>query len=94
MLGRAGLPDGFIALGLLAVLPGAVPVVPVGPVPVIAPDPVVPEGVPTLEAAGALVPLEVEAAPPAWANAALVERANAPANAMVLSFMIVSSLVL
>ena len=67
LLGNAGFPEGFIGLGLFVVLPGALPVVEptdvFGPVPVIAPDPVVPEGVPTDDAPGAPVPL-APAAPP------------------------------
>jgi hypothetical protein len=93
LLGSAGFPDGFIGLGLLTVLPGALPVVEPGDVfgvvPVIAPEPVVPEGVPTVEAPGAPVPLE-PAAPPVWANAMVLERARPPTNAKVKIFMVVS----
>lgn len=94
-MGSAGLPDGFIGLGVLAVLPGALPVVVprevFGVVPVAAPEPMVPEGVPTLEAPGAPVPLAPAAPPLVWAIEMVLVSANAPANAMVIIFMVVSS---
>lgn len=74
-------------------LPGALPVVVpsdvFGFVPVAAPEPVVPEGVPTVEGPGAPVPLE-PAAPPVWANAMVLESASTPPNANVVIFMVVS----
>jgi hypothetical protein len=88
LLGSAGLPDGFIGLGLLAVLPTALPVVLPGDVPVeeptdgelAVPGDVVPED----------VPVEVPAAaPPVWASAIVLESASAPANARVMIFMVV-----
>jgi hypothetical protein len=88
LLGSAGLPDGFIELGLFAVLPGAVPVVVVlGPVPVIAPEPVVPDGVPTVEAPGAFVPLAPAVPLPACAKAIVLDRASTPASAKVVTFI-------
>jgi hypothetical protein len=91
LLGSAGLPDGFIGLGLLAVLPTVLPVVLPGDVPVeeptdgelAVPGDVVPEDVPP-----APVP-PVPAAPPVCANAMVLENASAPANARVMIFMVV-----
>ena len=88
LLGSAGLPDGFIGLGLLAVLPTELPVVLPGDVPVeeptdgelAVPGDAVPED----------VPVEVPAAaPPVWASAIVLESASAPANARVMIFMVV-----
>ncbi|MGC1563825.1 MAG: hypothetical protein WA820_28805 [Bradyrhizobium sp.] len=81
-------PDGFLALfAPAAALPA-----------VLAPalfidDPVVLDGAPAAEPA-APVPADPPPAPPApaWANASVFESANAVANAIVLSFMIVSFL--
>lgn len=92
-MGSAGLPDGFIGLGLLAVLPTVLPVVVPGGVPVLeptdgevaAPEDVVPEDTPP----EAPVP-PPPAAPPVWASAIVLESASAPANAKVMIFMVVS----
>jgi hypothetical protein len=81
-------PDGFLALfapaaALPAVLPPAA----------LLDDPVVLDGAPAVEPA-APVPADPPPAPPApaWANARPFESANAVANAIVVSFMIVSFL--
>ena len=91
LLGSAGFPDGFIALGLLAVLPTVpeLPVVMPGELPVALPA----DGV--LVAPGDMVPADVPlplapAEPLAWANATVLDSASAPANAKVVSFMVVS----
>ena len=92
LLGSAGLPDGFIGLGLLAVLPTVLPVVVPGRVPVLlptdgelaVPGDVVPEDAPP----EAPVP-PVPAAPPVCASAIVPESASAPANARVMIFMVV-----
>jgi len=89
LLGSAGFPDGFIGLGLLAVLPVVVP----GDVPVleptdgelVVPGDMVPEDAP-LEVPTPLEPAE----PPVCASAIVLESASAPANAKVLIFMVVS----
>jgi hypothetical protein len=89
LLGSAGLPDGFIGLGLLAVLPTELPVVVPGAVPVEEPT----EG--ELAVPGDVVPEDappeapVPAAPPVWASAIVLESASAPANARVMIFMVV-----
>jgi hypothetical protein len=88
LLGSAGFPDGFIGLGLLAVLPTELPVVVPGDVPVEGPT----EG--ELAVPGDVVPVEVPvplapAAPPVWASAIVLESASAPANARVMIFMVV-----
>jgi hypothetical protein len=94
LLGSAGFPDGFIGLGLLAVLPTVLPVVVPGDVPVVVPtdgelvvpgDDMVPDDAPVD------VPVPVEpAAPPVCASAIVLVRASAPANAKVMIFMLVS----
>jgi hypothetical protein len=90
LLGSAGFPDGFIGLGLLAVLPAALPVVMPGDVPVDVPTPGVPvDVVPEVAAPGLPVPAE-PAAPPVCASAMVLESASAPANKNVEAFMIVS----
>jgi hypothetical protein len=92
LLGSAGLPDGFIGLGLFAVLPTELPVVVPGDVPVLeptdgevaVPEDVVPEDAPP----EAPVP-PAPAAPPVWASATVLESASAPAKARVMIFMVV-----
>jgi hypothetical protein len=82
-------PDGFLALfAPAAALPALFPPVD---------EPVVLDGAPAVEP---LLELEPAAPadpppappPPAWANATVLESANAVANAIVLSFMVVSFL--
>jgi hypothetical protein len=80
-------PDGFLALfAPAAALPALLP-----PAPLID-DPVVLDGEPVEPAAP--VPTDPPPAPPppAWANARVFESANAVANAIVVSFMVVSFL--
>ena len=91
MLGSAGFPDGFIGLGLLAVLPTVLPVVVPGDDPVLEPT----DG--ELAAPGDMVPEDAPpevrpapAAPPVWASATVLDSASAPANAKVMIFMVVS----
>ena len=90
LLGSAGFPDGFIGLGLLAVLPTVLPVVVPGDVPVVVPT----DG--ELAVPGDMVPEEDPAvpapvaAPPVCASAIVLVRASAPANAKVMTFMLVS----
>lgn len=93
LLGNAGLPEGFIGLGLFAVLPTVLPVVVPGDVPVELPTDgavVVPgEDVPIEDVPPVLpVPL-VPPAPLACARAIVLESASAPANAKVAIFMFV-----
>jgi hypothetical protein len=84
LLGSAGLPDGFIGLGLLAVLPTVLPVVVPGDVPVLVPT----DG--ELAVPGDVVPEDAApAAPPVCASATVPESASAPANARVMIFMVV-----
>ncbi|HEY3677454.1 MAG TPA: hypothetical protein VGL45_01960 [Bradyrhizobium sp.] len=93
MLGNAGLPEGFIGLGLFAVLPAALPVVVPGDVPVEVPtdgDVVVPGADVPVEEVPVLPVPPVPAAPPACASAIVLESASAPANAKVAIFMFVS----
>jgi hypothetical protein len=90
LLGSAGFPEGFDGLGLLAVLPAALPVVVPGAVPVALPtdgELVAPEDIPE-DVPPAPVP-PVPAAPPVCANATPLERASALANAKVMIFMVV-----
>jgi hypothetical protein len=97
-LGSAGFPDGFIGLGVLAVLPIPLPVVVPGEmfgfvVPIELPEPIVPEEEEVPEAVPALpaVPAPpAPPAPPACANANVLESASAPANAKVVILMVVS----
>ena len=93
-MGSAGFPDGFIGLGVLAVLPIPLPVVVPGEmfgfVPVVGfPEPIV---VPVEDVVPALpVPLE-PAVPVACASATVLESASAsaPANAKVVILMAIS----
>ena len=93
LLGSAGFPDGFIALGLLAVLP-TVPELPVaepGEVPTVEPT----DGEVPVDVVPADVPVPVPLAPAvppplACANATVLDSASAPANAKVVIFMVVS----
>jgi hypothetical protein len=87
-------PDGFLALFAPAAAPPAL----LPPAPLID-DPVVVDGAPAVEPLpegepAAPVPADPPPAPPApaWANARVFESANAVANAIVVSFMIVSFL--
>jgi hypothetical protein len=96
LLGSAGFPDGFIGLGVLAVLPIPLPVVvPVevfGLVPIVGfPEPTVPEDVVADDAAPELaVPAEPPLVPVACASAAVLESASAAANANVVILIVVS----
>ena len=96
MLGSAGFPDGFIGLGVLAVLPTPLPVVVPGElfgfVPTVEfPEPAIPgDVVPEDAAPGLAVPAEPALVPVACANAAVLESASAPANANVVIFIVVS----
>lgn len=95
-MGSAGFPDGFIGLGVLAVLPIPLPVVVPGEafgfVPIVGfPKPAVPEpAVPEDVAPELPVPAEPAPVPVAWASAAVLESASAPANANVVILIVVS----
>jgi hypothetical protein len=84
-------PDGFLAV----FAPAAAPPELLPPAPLID-DPVVVDGAPAVEPLPEVEPAApVPADPPpapAWANARVFESANAVANAIVVSFMIVSLL--
>lgn len=94
-MGSAGFPDGFIGLGVLAVLPIPLPVVVPGElfgfVPMDEfPEPTIPgDVVPEAAAPELPVPAEPALVPVACANAAVLERASAPANANVVIFIVV-----
>ena len=92
-MGSAGFPDGFIALGLFAVLPTVLPLVVPGDVPVDEPTEgavVVPVEAVPVDVPPALPVPPAPAAPPVCASAIVLESASAPANAMVVIFMFVS----